>query len=280
MLGRRLVATLANANLQVAATTRRAAGRELPHVDSRVTSGVDVRNIDDVLRCVVRYRPTVIVNCAGVVKKRADAGFSELISVNSLFPQQLADVAQAASARLIHLSTDCVFSGERGGYLEADRPDPVDPYGYSKLLGEVSGSGVLTLRTSMIGLEMGGQARNLVEWYLAQTATVQGWGRAVFSGLTTAELSRVLLNVVTNGSALEGIWHLSAEPIDKYDLLARLHDRLPGSAPLVRDDSVEIDRSLDSTRFRGEMGYVPPTWDRMLDELAEEVRERAARGSG
>ena len=278
LLGRRLTSTLLAAGHEVAATTRRPPRDPQAFAPVRLWTGIDVRSIADVVRCAAESRPDVIVNCAGVVKRRPGAGVSELIAVNSLFPHELADVAAAVGARLIHLSTDCVFSGERGAYVEDDRPDPVDSYGHSKLLGEVDAPGALTIRTSMIGVEEAGQARNLVEWYLGQTAPVEGWTRAVFSGLTTAELSRVLLRVIEDGAELHGVWHVSAEPIDKHHRLSLIHARVEGTAEVVASDRVVIDRSLKSDRFRAVMDWMPPSWERMIDELAAEVRERTPSG--
>jgi dTDP-4-dehydrorhamnose reductase len=169
------------------------------------------------------------------------------------------------------LGTDCVFSGKKGNYTEKDHPDPEDVYGVSKLLGETDGRGALTLRTSMIGPELQ-RKTGLVEWFLAQKGkTIQGWRKAIFSGFTTAELARVIENLVTMHPGAHGVYHVSSAPISKFDLLANLNARLQTGTAITPDDSFQCDRSLDSTRFRAAFGYSPPTWDTMLDELAADI---------
>jgi dTDP-4-dehydrorhamnose reductase len=171
--------------------------------------------------------------------------------------------------RLIHVSTDCVFSGRRGSYTERDEPDPVDLYGRSKLLGEPSGPGVLTLRTSMIGWELSGRRQGLLEWFASQAgATVDGYTRAIFSGPTAPVLARVIVDVAERHPNLEGLWHVGAEPIAKHDLLLRLRDALALPVEVAPKDEVVIDRSLDSSRFRAETGWSSPSWDEMVAELA------------
>jgi dTDP-4-dehydrorhamnose reductase len=237
-------------------------------------SDVDVCAPGRVEQVLTDFRPAVVVNAVGIVKQRPEAQDSILsIEVNSLLPHRLALDCRAVGARLIHLSTDCVFSGERGGYGENDRPDPLDLYDRSKLLGEVSANNVVTLRTSMIGLGLYRKS-NLVDWFLAQKGRVQGYRNAIFSGLTTAEISRVIAALIERHAAATGLYHLSAAPISKFELLMKLRERLSLPVEIVPVDQPRIDRSLDSTRFRKAFAYQPPSWDRMLDELAQQVRDR------
>ena len=219
------------------------------------------------------FRPQVVINAVGIVKQRAEAHDAILsIEVNSLLPHRLALDCRAIGARLVHLSTDCVFSGERGGYKESDRPDPVDLYDRSKLLGEVAIDNAITLRTSMIGLGLH-RKTSLVDWFLAQKkGPIRGYRKAIFSGLITAEIARVIAMLIERHPAASGLYHLSAAPIDKFDLLTRLRDRLGRDLEIVPADEPRIDRSLDSTRFRQQFGYQPPSWDQMLDELAAQIR--------
>lgn len=243
----------------------------------RLLRGVDVRRLEDVLAALAAARPEAVVNAVGIVKQRPAASLAlPAIEVNALFPHRLATACAAASARLVHVSTDCVFSGARGGYAEADPPDPRDLYGSSKLLGEVDAPGCLTLRTSMIGLELGPQRHGLVEWFLAQRGPVKGYRRAVFSGLTTLELARALEHLLARDPALSGLFHLAARPIDKCDLLQRLARRLGRrDVEVVPDDQVVCDRSLDGRALEARTAYRVPGWDEMLDALAERIRERA-----
>ena len=238
-------------------------------------SDVDVCAPGRVEQVLTDFRPGVVVNAVGIVKQRPEAQDSILsIEVNSLLPHRLALDCRAVGARLVHLSTDCVFSGERGRYRESDRPDPLDLYDRSKLLGEVTAENALTLRTSMIGLGLY-RKTNLVDWFLAQKGRVQGYRKAIFSGLTTAEVARVIALLIEKHPAASGLYHLSAEPISKFDLLTKLRERLSLPVEIVPVDEPRIDRSLDSSRFRQRFSYQPPSWDWMLGELAEQVASAA-----
>jgi dTDP-4-dehydrorhamnose reductase len=172
------------------------------------------------------------------------------------------------------VSTDCVFSGARGGYTESDVPDASDLYGRSKLLGEVTDrDNVVTLRTSIIGWQLG-EPTGLVAWFAAhRSEPLKGFTKAVFSGLTTRALTEVIRDVVMPDRALSGLWHLAAEPIDKYTLLARLAGYLGWDVSLSPIDEPVVDRSLDSTRFRQRTGWTPPSWDEMFEELAAEYAD-------
>jgi len=243
--------------------------------DPLVFAGVEVRGNSRIEELIAQFRPAAVVNCIGIIKQRPESEEAiTSIEVNSLLPHRLAIACRAAGARLVQLSTDCVFSGEKGGYREEDRPDPVDVYGRSKLLGETSGEGALTLRTSMIGLGLH-RKTSLVDWFLAQKGSVRGYRKAIFSGLTTRELSRVIRMILEKHPQASGLYHLSAAPIDKYTLLVKLRERLGKSIDIVPVDEPRIDRSLDSTRFRRVFSYQPPEWDAMLDELAGETRKAA-----
>ncbi len=212
----------------------------------------------------------VAVNCIGVVKQAPAADNRvETIRTNSLFPHQLAAACRERGVRLIHISTDCVFSGRKGRYTEEDYPDPPDVYGRSKLLGEVDDQGTLTLRTSMVGRELE-TTNGLVEWFLSQAdGTVRGFTGAVFSGPTTPVLSRLIADIAENHESLDGIWHVGAEPIAKYDLLHLVRDAFDLDVKIEPDDTVTIDRSLDSTRLRKATGWNPPSWPEMIAELSE-----------
>jgi dTDP-4-dehydrorhamnose reductase len=176
-----------------------------------------------------------------------------------------------AQARLVHLSTDCVFSGSRGGYREEDAADADDLYGRSKLLGEVGESPCITLRTSIIGSELSRKS-GLLEWFLAQKGgSIKGFTGAIFSGFTTAELSRVIERVLVGYPQAAGLYHVSSAPISKYDLLCRLNTRLGLGVEIVPWSDFHCDRSLDSARFRAEFAYTPPSWDEMIEELARDL---------
>lgn len=232
---------------------------------------------DGVDRALRLASPQVVVNCVGVVKQhRAALDPATSVAVNSLFPHTLAARAAVGGFRLIHLSTDCVFSGRRGNYAETDAPDPEDLYGRSKLLGEVDRPGCLTIRTSMIGWELG-SALGLAEWLVRQRGrTVPGYTRAVFSGFTTGALSELLADVIERHPGLEGVRHAAAEPITKYDLLCKLRDRGGLGVRVEPDDRVACDRSLNAARFRAETGLHPPPWGAMVEGLWREATAPAA----
>ena len=280
MLGHQLVRTLRQRH-EVRATVR---GSEPVQPDPTLFppeathTGVNVRQPDSVLGVLADFRPQAVVNAVGIVKQRAAAKDAlPSLQVNALFPHQLAVMCRAAGTRLIHMSTDCVFSGRRGQYQEEDPSDAEDLYGRSKFLGEVHEDHCLTLRTSIIGLELARKA-SLVEWFLAQRGPVRGFTKAIFSGLTTLELSRLVDRLLTEHPGLHGVRHVAAAPINKYDLLRQLAAALGRTNVSVEPDGgFACDRSLDGTAFRRETGYEAPPWEAMLAELASAVRQRAAR---
>ncbi|MDT5295148.1 MAG: dTDP-4-dehydrorhamnose reductase [Acidobacteriota bacterium] len=238
---------------------------------ARAVGGVSAQDFDSVARAFAVARPAAVVNCIGVVKQDAAAKDPlTSIAVNSLFPHRLAQFARAAGARLIHLSTDCVFSGRAGSYDEAARPDAEDLYGRTKLLGEVAGEGSLTIRTSMIGRELAG-AHGLLEWFLAQAGgRVRGFERAVFSGFTTNALAELLAEIIGEHRDLSGVWHAAAEPINKFDLLSLIKEIYGLRVEIERDADFICDRSLDGSRFRAATGFRAPTWPEMIGRMRDD----------
>jgi dTDP-4-dehydrorhamnose reductase len=238
---------------------------------ARSIGGVSAEDFDTVIRALASVRPDVVVNCIGIVKQDATAKDPlKSITVNALFPHRLAHSCRAANARLIHISTDCVFSGQSGDYKETDKADAEDLYGRTKLLGEVDYENALTIRTSMIGRELSG-AHGLVEWFLSQRGqTVRGFKRAVFSGFTTAALADIISNVIAKHPELRGVWHVAAEPINKFDLLSLVKEAFGLNIEIVAEDSFICDRSLDADRFRRETGWAPDGWPQMIDQMAQD----------
>lgn len=230
---------------------------------------VDALSTDSLEGAFAAAEPDVVVNAIGVVKQVAAAGDPILsITLNSLLPHRLMDRCEANGARLIHISTDCVFSGRRGNYAETDPPDPVDLYGRSKLLGEVDGERALTVRTSIVGRELSSR-HGLVEWLLAQRGgRVKGYTRAIFSGLSTAALAAVLAELVARPSRLRGVWHVSSVPISKYELLVRLDEAFAARVSIEPDADLVCDRTLNSDRFWRTTGLPRPEWAGMVEQLA------------
>ena len=235
----------------------------------RLIDGVDVTDQDAMLDVMRRVRPDVVINAVGVVKQLAAANDPLVVlPINALLPHRLAKLCGVAGARLVHISTDCVFSGSAGNYSESDRSDAYDLYGKSKYIGEVHDQPhVLTLRTSGIGHELA-SANGLLEWFLAQSGTARGFTQAIYSGLPWVELARVIKDVVLPRPELQGLYHVSSRPIAKYDLLGLIAKAYDKDIVIQPDDSLRIDRSLDSTRFSQATGYTAPEWPALIDALA------------
>ena len=271
MLGSALYRYLATSDgLSVVGTLRSAgAARDLPTLEgARLLTGLDALNGDGLLQAVAEERPDVVVNCVGIIKQLAAAEDPlTSIAINALLPHRLAALCGAVGARLIQISTDCVFSGSRGNYREEDAPDAGDLYGRTKLLGEVDYPHAVTLRTSIIGHERG-RAVSLIDWFLNQPGpVVRGYRRAIYTGLPTVELARVIRDVVIPRPELRGVWHVASDPINKFELL-RLVSRVYGkSIDIEPYDDVVIDRSLDGARFRSATGYVAPPWDELVAHM-------------
>jgi dTDP-4-dehydrorhamnose reductase len=237
------------------------------HLLARVTSGIDALDMSTIRQLLNHVKPDVIVNCIGVIKQDSavnDAAYT--IKVNSLFPHLLAAECGHHAARLIHISTDCVFSGDRGNYREADNPDPSDFYGRTKLLGEISAPPALTLRTSVIGHELD-KNRSLVDWFLRQSGVVNGFTRAIYSGFTTIEFARLLGAVVLPRTDIVGLLHVASAPISKYDLLSLIAAAYDWTGELVPYLDFACDRSLSSEAFSALTGYKPPPWTDMIAEM-------------
>lgn len=247
-----------------------AARRHFAATDAeRLHTGVDALDFDSVVSVFAEVRPDVVVNAIGVIKQLASANDPlHAIPINSLFPHRLARLCDVAGARLIHVSTDCVFSGSRGGYRESDQPDAYDLYGRSKLMGEVDYPHAITLRTSIIGHELG-SAHALVDWFLSQTGRVKGFTKAVFSGVPTIELARIIQHAVLPRPELHGLYHVAAAPISKYDLLSLVARAYDKSIGMDADDKLVIDRSLVADRFNTATGYHPAGWPALISDMKE-----------
>lgn len=202
-----------------------------------------------------RIRPDIVINCIGVVKQLGEAN-NPLVAlpINAMLPHQLVKLCEIYNARLVHLSTDCVFSGLQGMYKESDFPDARDLYGLTKLLGEVNYSNSITLRTSIIGHELNGN-RSLLSWFLSQSDSVKGFSKAIFSGLPTTEIARVINDYIIPNHNLYGVFNISTNPINKYQLLEIFKDVYKKDTRIEVDDSLRIDRSLDSSKFEKATGY-------------------------
>lgn len=268
MLGHRLWIELARTH-QTWATVRdrREDVPALPGVDlARAIGGVDVADTRQLRDAIAKAEPEVIVNCVGIVKQSQLMGDERLaVQLNAELPHRLLELA--GNARVVQISTDCVFDGRRGRYAESDAPSPVDSYGRTKLAGELSAP-ALTIRTSMVGRELR-SSFGLTEWFLSQRGRVKGFRRAIFSGLTTRELSHVISDIIVPRRDLAGIYHVAGPAIDKYALLHLFRGAFGrDDLNIEPDDSLVIDRSLDSSAFARATGYVAPSWEAMVAAMA------------
>lgn len=239
----------------------------------RVVDNIDAGVFESVTQTVLEVEPDVIVNAIGVTKHVPDVrNVIKTITINSLLPNQLAQLAAEQNARLICISTDCVFSGDRGNYLETDNPDATDLYGRTKILGEIHEGNCLTVRTSIIGREL--FTRNsLVEWFLSNSGgRVKGFTKAIFTGFPTIVLAEILADVIKHRPGMTGLYHVSSDPIIKFDLLRLIDGAMNVEALIDADDEMAIDRSLDSTKFRRETGYVPPSWQDLIERMAQDAK--------
>lgn len=242
--------------------------RFFPQINSeRLISGIDAESNDTLVRLLDQVRPDLIINCAGLTKHRqSSCNIVGSISINALMPHRLADLCKLIGARLVHISTDCVFSGAKGKYVETELTDAGDFYGKSKALGEVIDSHNITLRTSTIGHELETKY-GLLDWFLSQEGMCRGYRRAVFSGLPTVIFAQIIRDIVIPRQKLTGLYHIGAQPINKFDLLMLLAQVYGKEINVVPDDSLSINRSLDSNCFHLATGYVAPSWPDMINTM-------------
>lgn len=235
----------------------------------RLITGIDVENTDALLHLFQCVRPDAVINCIGLIKQLAQANDPLVaLPINALLPHRLARLCALVSARLVHVSTDCVFSGNKGLSTEQDFPDAIDLYGRSKLLGEVDYPNAITLRTSIIGEELD-SAHGLVGWFLSQQQGVRGYTRAMFSGLPTFELARVIDEYLLPRPELHGLYHVAADPISKYDLLQLVNSTYGKSLKIEPDEALVIDRSLDGSRFAAVTGYKAAPWAELITRMRD-----------
>ncbi len=274
MLGHDVFRVLSTSpELEVWGTLRNSAG--LSYFSEKhqkcILSGIDVLDHDALTTVLTRVRPDIVVNCVGLIKQLADANDPLVaLPINALLPHRLARLCALGGARLIHVSTDCVFSGSKGLYVESDLSDAEDLYGKSKYIGELRDlPHAVTLRTSIIGHELSSN-HALLDWFLSQNGSVKGYRKAIFSGLPTVELARVIRDYVIPSRQLHGLYHVSVKPIDKYSLLKLAAEVYGKEIKIEPDDNLVIDRSLDSTNFQNATGYTPPTWRELLEQMRDQ----------
>lgn len=231
----------------------------------------DVENFEKIANVIEKIEPDVIFNAVGIIKQLPSSkNVIKTLTINSIFPHRLAEIVEKSGARLINISTDCVFDGKKGNYNEEDVSNATDVYGKSKNLGEVTGANCLTLRTSIIGREIRTR-HSLVEWFLSNRGTkVKGFVNAIYSGFPTIVLAGIIADLIDNHKNLSGLYHVSAEPINKYDLLKLINEAYEAKVEIQPFDDFWIDRSLDSTKFRRETGFKTASWREMIKLMADD----------
>lgn len=235
-------------------------------------SGIDGRNWTLMETAIRQIRPNIIINCVGKIKQKISAiDVAETIHLNSLLPHQLAQISHTLGIRLIHISTDCVFAGNPGIKKLSDMPDATDLYGVTKRLGEIRNGQSLTLRTSVIGRQLYG-SESLIEWVLSQRGrTINGFVNAIYSGLTTLALSKVIQDIIERHESLTGLFQVASNPINKYDLISRVNTCFSLGINVRPDTSFHCDRSLDGSVFLRATNIPIPSWDEMLLELSTDT---------
>lgn len=232
-------------------------------------NNIHLEDKKDISKVFDQVRPDVVINCAAVIKHSNESiDHLKVLLLNTILPHYLAKLSENFNARLIHFSTDCVFLGSKGNYNESDFPDALDFYGRSKLLGEINYPNTITIRTSLVGHELN-STKNLIEWFLMQNHEIKGYNEAIFSGLSTFEVAKVIDTYILPNKKLEGLYHLSSQPISKYGLLLLVKKIYKKSIGIIKDHSLKINRSLDSSRFCKATNYVSKPWDLMIQEMKE-----------
>jgi dTDP-4-dehydrorhamnose reductase len=231
--------------------------------------GIDVRSLNQVDELVREIQPDVVINCVGVIKQKMESSnITDAITINSLFPHHLANLCQSQNSRLIHFSTDCVFEGTPGMKMVSDTPNATDLYGTTKRLGEVDYGDSITIRSSIVGAQIVG-TESLFQWAISQKGKkIKGFTGALYSGLTTMTMSKVILEIVDNFPQLSGIQQIASEAITKHDLLRKLNAALGLNLDICPDNTIIYDRTLDGSEFVEQTGIRIPTWDEMIIEFA------------
>lgn len=277
MLGYSLFKNLnEHTHLTLFGTVRNIVGKEFffSDVQQQLITGVDAYDTSSLQHAIETVAPDVVINCVGLIKQHGiSKQHIDAVKVNALLPHELASICDQFNTKLIHFSTDCVFTGDVGLYNEGSLPDARDLYGKSKCLGEVSYGKHLTLRTSIIGHELT-SAVSLVDWFLSQEESTKGFSKAVFSGLPTCYIAKLLVEYILPNPEVVGLLHLSAEPIDKYTLLKLIAEQYQKQITIAESQELVIDRSLNSDKFRQLAQFNPPSWRDLVEYMHTDYVKR------
>lgn len=274
MLGHTLFKRLSqDSKLQVFGTARQKTAKSFfpKELAKKILTNVNVESDQSLLTLFNKVKPDVVINCVGLIKQiNAADDVMQAIPINALLPHRLVYLTKQIKARLVLMSTDCVFSGKKGSYKETDKPDCTDLYGQSKLLGEIiERPHVLTIRTSIIGHELRG-GHSLVNWFLKQKGVATGFTKAIYSGLPTNELANIIHDLILPNPKLSGLYHIASEPISKFDLLVLIANTYQKKIALNKASTPKIDRSLSYAKFKKQTGYKPKPWKQLVQEMHED----------
>ena len=259
-------------DFQTYGTIRDASGANYfsPELRGALIPNIGVEGESGLVTAFSIAKPDIVINCVGIIKQLPNANdHLESLAINAILPHRLAKFCTMVGARLVHFSTDCVFSGKDGQYKENSFPDAYDLYGRTKYLGEVDYENAITLRTSIIGHELASN-KSLVDWFLSQSGEVKGYRKAIFTGLPTIEIARVVKELVIPNLGLKGLYHLSVDPINKFDLLSLVAETYGKDIKIVPDDKMMIDRSLNSDHFRAATGFESKPWTELIRDMHHE----------
>ncbi|QGU00162.1 putative dTDP-4-dehydrorhamnose reductase [Candidatus Syntrophocurvum alkaliphilum] len=239
-------------------------------MQKNIIQNMDAKNVYSITNVIKYFKPNIVINCIGIIKQ-GSLGSNNIanIEINALLPHKIATVCNGIGARLIHFSTDCVFSGKKGNYVETDEPDAKDLYGKTKMLGEVDYPHCLTLRTSIIGHELQSKL-GLIEWFLSQEDIINGYTNHIYTGFPTIELANIIAKYIIPHEELHGIYHLSTNPISKYELLKLVADIYKKKITVKPYDATSCDRSLISNRLQKIVGYSPPSWRDLVEKMYQD----------
>ena len=270
MLGSAIFLRLsASSNINVYGALRKESKSKIftPNLRSNLLFGLEASNPESVRNILNQLLPNIVINCIAINHiGKTQLEIQVAYQVNAVLPHLLVECCRSIGARLIHISTDGVFSGIEGSYTELDTPDPIDEYGIQKLRGEFFDENSITLRTSMIGHSLDGES-GLVDWFLKQGNSCKAYTNALFSGLTTYEIANIIQDIIVHDTSLSGLYHLSADPISKYEILELIASEYEKKIELIADSSYIINRTLDSSKFKFHTRYKAPTWDQLIKQM-------------
>jgi dTDP-4-dehydrorhamnose reductase len=239
--------------------------------EKKIIDKIDAFEFDSIKKAISLTEPNIVINCIGIIKQLKEVQNRRIsIYINSLFPHLLVEYCTALGSKLIHISTDCVFSGKKGHYTEDDVSDAEDIYGKTKYLGELDYGNSLTIRTSIIGHELFSHV-SLVDWFLSQkNKVVTGYKNAIYTGFPTITLCYEIVRLINNYPQLTGLFHVSSEKISKFNLLSIIKKNYKINVTIKPDEDYHCDRSLNSEKYMRLTNFHPQPWEEMIHQMHED----------